>query len=102
MPSLSPLEPGVVWETLNNQTRKQKVEATFYKQFNTPQYQQVNFEVLFGDPSKKIVDYAKEKDIELIVIPAQGDRDFQQFFLGVVAERVVRSAHCPVYIWRSP
>jgi nucleotide-binding universal stress UspA family protein len=101
LPPLSPLEPGVVWETINNETRQQNVEKTFYTQFNTSEYKQINFEVLFGEPSKKIVDYAKEKDIELIVIPAHGHGGFNRFFLGSVTERVVRFAHCPVYVWRS-
>ena len=102
LPALSPLEPGIVWQTLDNQTRTENVKKAFYNQFNTPEYQQVNFEVLFGDTSKQIVDYAKEKDIELIVIPAHGHSGFQRFLLGSVTERVVRFAHCPVYVWRSP
>lgn len=101
LPPLSPLEPGVVWETLNNKTRQENVEKAFFTQFNTPEYKQVNFEVLFGDYSKKIVDYAKEKQIELIVIPAHGHGGLSRFFLGSVTERVVRFAHCPVYVWRS-
>lgn len=102
LPPLSPTEPGVVWETLNEQTRKHNVEETFHHQFNTPEYQQVNFEVLFGEASKRIVEYAKEKDLELIVIPAYGRSGFNRFILGSVTERVVRFAHCPVYVWRSP
>ncbi|MGF1539501.1 MAG: universal stress protein [Pleurocapsa sp.] len=102
LPPLSAFEPGVVWETLNNRTRTENVEKTFDNRFNTSEYQQVNFEVLFGDTSKKIVEYAKEKDIELIVIPAHGHSGLDRFLLGSVTERVVRFAHCPVYVWRSP
>ena len=99
---LSPLEPGVVWEGMNNETRKQNVEKTFYTKFDSAAYQQVNFDVLFGKTSKQIVDYAKDKDIDLIVIPAHGQDNLEHFILGSVTERVVRSAHCPVYVWRSP
>jgi nucleotide-binding universal stress UspA family protein len=102
LPPLSAFEPGVVWETLNDRTRRENVEKTFRDRFNTLEYQQVNFEVLFGDTSKKIVEYAKEKNIELIVIPARGHGALDRFLLGSVAERVVRFAHCPVYVWRSP
>jgi nucleotide-binding universal stress UspA family protein len=101
LPPLSPLEPGVVWETLDNRTRTENVEKAFSDRFKTPEYRQVNFEVLFGNTSKKIVEYATAKDIELIVIPARGHDTLDRFLLGSVTERVVRFAHCPVYIWRS-
>lgn len=101
LPPLSPLEPGVVWEKINDKTRKQNVEKTFRTQFNSPPYQQVNFDVLFGETSKKIVEYAKEKDIELIVISAHGHSNLHHFLLGSVTERVVRFAPCSVYVLRS-
>lgn len=99
---LSPLEPGVMWEKIDDETRKQNVEKTFYHKFDSAAYKQVNFEVLFGKTSKQIVDYAQEKDIDLIVIPAHGQDNLEHFIIGSVTEKVVRSAHCPVYVWRSP
>lgn len=101
LPPLSPLEPGLVWQNIDDETRKQNVEKTFRTRFNSPEYQQVNFEVLFGETSKKIVEYAKEKDIELIVISAHGHGGLHHFLLGSVTERVVRFAHCSVYVLRS-
>lgn len=98
---LSPLEPGVLWDKIDDETRRRNVEQTFRGKFNSAKYQQVNFEVLFGKVSKQIVDYAKDKDVELIVIPAHGNDNLEHFILGSVTERVVRSAHCPVYVWRS-
>ncbi|MEL6440400.1 MAG: universal stress protein [Cyanobacteria bacterium J06621_8] len=102
LPPLSPLEPGIVWNEINNETRKQKVEQTFRTKFNTPEYEQVNFTVLFGKTSQLIVKYAQEQNIELIVMPAHGHDDDYPMLLGSVTERVVRCAHCPVYVWRSP
>ena len=99
---LSPLDPGVLWQSIDDESRKKNVEQTFRTKFDTPEYEQVNFNVLFGKISKQIVDYAKEKDIDLIVIPAHGQDNFEHFIVGSVTERVVRLAHCPVYVWRSP
>ncbi len=99
---LSPFEPGIVWDKLNDETRKQNVEKTFRTKFDSPKYQKVHFDVLFGKTSKKIVDYAQEKNIDLIVIPAHGQDNLEHFIVGSVTERVVRLAHCPVYVWRSP
>jgi nucleotide-binding universal stress UspA family protein len=101
LPPLSPLEPGVIWQTIDDKHRKQNVEKTFKKKFNSPEYQQVNFEVLFGEPSTKIIDYAKEHKIELIVIPSHGRTGLGRFLLGSIAERVVRFAHCPVLVLRQ-
>ena len=98
---LSPLEPGVVWDKLDNETRRQNVEQTFRNEFNAPEYASVNFEVLFGETSKKIVDYAKEKEIELIIVSAHGHGGFNPFLLGSVTERVVRFAPCSVYVLRT-
>ena len=98
---LSPLEPGVLWDNNNDETRKQNVEKTFKSKFTGSEYEQVNFDILFGKVSKQIVDHAKDKNIDLIVIPAHGNDNLEHFILGSVTERVVRLAHCPVYVWRS-
>ena len=98
---LSPLEPGVLWDNVNDETRKLNVEKTFKSKFTGSEYEQVNFDILFGKVSKQIVDYAQDKNIDLIVIPAHGNDNLEHFILGSVTERVVRLAHCPVYVWRS-
>ncbi|MEM8718945.1 MAG: universal stress protein [Cyanobacteria bacterium P01_G01_bin.39] len=98
---LSALEPGIVWDKVNDQTRKHNVEQTFRAKFNTPEYGLVNFEVLFGKISQNIINYAQSNNIELIVIPANNNNSFNPLLLGSVTERVVRHAHCPVYVWRS-
>ena len=98
---LSALEPGIVWEKINDQTRRHNVEQTFKTKFNTSEYERVKFEVLFGKISQEIVNYSQSNNIELIVIPANGNGSFNPLFLGSVTERVVRHAHCPVYVWRS-
>ena len=43
-----------------------------------------------------IVEYAREHAIDLIVMGTHGRGGFQHLLLGSVAERVVRSAPCPV------
>ncbi len=100
---LTPLhqgEPGVMWQTVNNETRKQHVEQEFYRRCQGPEYQGVHFSVLVGIPSEKIIDYANTNDINLIVIPSHGRTGISRFLLGSVAERVVRFAHCPVLVLR--
>lgn len=98
--SLHQGEPGVMWKTVNNETRKQHVEEAFARRCQGPEYRGVHFSVLVGNPGEKIIDYANTNDINLIVIPSHGRTGISRFLLGSVAERVVRFAHCPVLVLR--
>ena len=53
-------------------------------------------------PALAIVEYAKGSDINLIVIGTHGRGGMAHLLLGSVAERVVRSAPCPVLTVRHP
>ena len=48
-----------------------------------------------------ILEYAAEKYIDLIVIGTHGRRGLGHFFLGSVAEEIVRMAECPVFTIRE-
>ena len=49
-----------------------------------------------------IIEFAKEIEADLIVIPTHGRKGFSRLMLGSVAERVVRLAHCDVHVVRMP
>ena len=49
-----------------------------------------------GAPFLEILRYAKEKEVDLIVLGTHGRTGLSHVLLGSVAERVVRSAPCPV------
>ena len=48
------------------------------------------------NPAEEIVTYAKAHDIDLIVMGTHGRGAMAQLLVGSVAERVVRTASCPV------
>ncbi len=50
-----------------------------------------------GNPTREIVAWARRAGCDLIVISTHGLTGLDHFFLGSVAERVVRLAHCPVF-----
>lgn len=56
--------------------------------------------VLVGSPGVEIVNYAREVNADLIVIPSHGRTGLKHLLLGSVAERVARHAPCPVLILR--
>ena len=59
-------------------------------------------EVLIGDVTKTILDRAAEWRADLIMVGSHGQKSILDFFLGSVAESVVRRAGCSVAVVRPP
>lgn len=59
-------------------------------------------DVRTGGPAVEIAKYAKEADIDLIVMGSHGRGFVSGLLTGRVAEKVVRIAPCPVLTVRSP
>ncbi len=55
-----------------------------------------------GSPFLEIIRYAKENEVDLIVIGTHGRTGLAHLMIGSVAERVVRKAPCPVLSIRHP
>jgi nucleotide-binding universal stress UspA family protein len=49
-----------------------------------------------GDPASEIVKIAKQKAVDLIVIATHGKTGWRHLAFGSVAEKIVRTASCPV------
>ncbi len=52
--------------------------------------------VLRGDIAEEIIKTAEDKKVDLIVMGTHGRKGLEKILLGSVAERVVKSAPCPV------
>jgi len=55
-------------------------------------------EVVIGEPVDKIVEIAKAKGSNLVIISTHGAKGLEKILLGSVAERVLKQVHCPVLI----
>ncbi len=95
---LHPADPAAMWNTLDNEQRKEKVKSFLGSKLGEIGYKEIQIEVAIGDPSTQIVDYAKEIEADLIVMPSHGRKGISRFLLGSVTERVVRLSPCPVLI----
>jgi nucleotide-binding universal stress UspA family protein len=62
----------------------------------------VHAEVREGSPFYEIVRFAKELDVDLIILGTHGHTGLAHVLLGSVAEKVVRKAPCPVLTVRHP
>ncbi len=57
--------------------------------------------VKWGSSVEAITEYARDTEIDLIVIATHGRTGLSHVFLGSVAERIVREAPCPVLTIRD-
>ncbi len=52
--------------------------------------------ILVGDVAERIVEYANDKDSGFIVMGTHGYKGLEKIMFGSVADKVVKSASCPV------
>lgn len=102
MVPLDLVSPGVLFGGLTDEKRTEHVEKYAKEEFEKHQIEGVGFETLVGDPGIKIADFAKDNNIDLIVIPSHGYTGITRLALGSVAERVLRHAPCPTLVLRQP
>lgn len=60
----------------------------------------IKAEVMEGRAAVAIIDYAKEKNVDLILIATHGYSGLKQWVFGSVALRVVHDSHVPVLLIR--
>lgn len=101
LPVLDPAEPGVIWTTVDNSSRRRHAEDAMRERLADKRHQGVSIEIRFGDPGSEIAHFAQEKHAELIVLPSHGRTGLSRLLIGSVAEKVVRLAHCPVLVLRK-
>jgi universal stress protein A len=58
--------------------------------------------VVHGVPFQQILDTAKKRQVDLIIMGTHGRTGLSHVLLGSVTEKVVRLAPCPVLIARQP
>ncbi|GGP14927.1 universal stress protein [Oceanobacillus neutriphilus] len=52
----------------------------------------------FRNPASQLIDYAKENEVELIVLGSRGLGGVGRFFLGSVSSQIVHQAQCKVLV----
>lgn len=62
---------------------------------------EVKADIDYGAPSKTILEYTSENDIDLVVIGTRGRTGLGKVMLGSVAEKVVRLSDAPVMTVRN-
>ncbi len=60
----------------------------------------VDTHVRYGHDVEEILDHAAQKEVDLIAMSTHGRNGIKRFFLGSVAEKVLRDAPKPVFLIR--
>ncbi len=57
--------------------------------------------VLKGNPAERIVNFAEEQNVDMIVVGSHGIGGFERLVIGSVSEKVVRHSKVPVLVFRE-
>lgn len=93
--------PGNVWETISEESISTHARAAFEHLRTEANMPELSFTTMFGDPGSTIANFAEEASAELIILPSHGRTGLKRMFLGSVAERVIRLAHCNVLVLKD-
>lgn len=92
--------PPQVQEDIDRAARKQTEELLSDE--DRRELKAIAVTVTHNSPALVIVEYARDHTVDLIVLGTHGRGAVAHLFMGNVAERVVRTAPCPVLTVRHP
>ncbi len=96
--TLPPYYPNEFADADQNKARDSFAEALAGMSLPVP----VDKVIVTGTPYLELVKFANEHEADLMVVAATGLGKIDQWLLGSVTERVVRSAPCSVLVYRAP
>ncbi len=99
--NLATTSPLAVWDPDADEHRKITARNSMQEKLSDLNITNVHLDVSIGNPAQTVADLAKEIDCGLVVIPSNSRSPLQRFFIGSVAERVVRLAPCPVLVLKQ-
>lgn len=101
-PQLPEMEAQDALDEAIRERRKTEATVAIKEALEKADLRGVQIDVLIGDPAHQIVEHAEQQETDFIVIPSHGYTGVKRWFLGSVAERVVRHAKCPVLVLKDP
>jgi nucleotide-binding universal stress UspA family protein len=101
LPVLDPAEPGVIWTTIDDESRRHHAELALHERLSDVRYAGIKSHISFGDPGHEIADFAQSEHADLIVLSSHGRTGLTRLLIGSVAEKTVRLAHCPVLVLKK-
>lgn len=81
-----------------SRTERRKTKLTAVESIIKQSAVAYKLEILHGSPGETIVDYAKQHNVDLVVIGSRGLNTLQEMVLGSVSHKVTKRADCPVMV----
>lgn len=97
----TPPAPGLMWGEMDMSAVRGRAEESLQGAIAEAGCADANAHVLMGTPATRLVEFARERESDLVVIPSHGRQGIDRWLMGSVAERVVRLAPCPVLVLRA-
>jgi len=101
LPTLEPNDPGVIWATVDDQSRIEHATEAIHKELAARGHNGLQVAIRFGDPGHEIAQYAAEVNAGAIVLSSHGQSALMHLLIGSGAERIVRLARCPVLVLKK-
>lgn len=98
---LSPAEPGVAWGEIDDNSRREHTVKAIEKRLTEMKFEAADVRVEIGSAAHEVANLANRESAELIVVSSHGRTGAKHFFIGSVAEQIVRFSHCPVLVLRK-
>jgi Universal stress protein UspA and related nucleotide-binding proteins len=92
-----------IWskETLDEFERVGHEATSYVEKIGKAAGMEVESRVLKGNPAEKIVNFAEDSNIDMIIVGSLGKGRYERIVLGSVSEKVVRHAKVPVLVVRE-
>lgn len=95
LPTVYGVEPVSIFQVDNLLEESRKMILNL-KKTHLVAHPDADAKIIVGHAAISITDFAKENDMDLIIIPTHGLTGLKRFLIGSVAEHVVRNAPCAV------
>ncbi len=103
LPEISPVEIGVVWGDVTEESRIQHAHAAMEELIaKHPEAEGITLAVRVGSTAKEVARHAEETGADLVIVGSHGHSYAHRMLVGSTAEQIVHLAHCPVLVLKAP
>lgn len=92
-----------IWskDVLNEFEREGHEAASYIENLAKPYGVEVESRVLKGDPAEKILNFAEDNNVDMIIVGSFGKGRYERLVIGSVSEKIVRHSKVPVMVVRE-
>lgn len=92
-----------IWskETLDEFERAGHEATSYIENIGKAAGAEVETRVLKGNPAEKILNFAEDNNIDMIIVGSLGKSGYERVLVGSVSEKIIRHAKVPVLVVRE-